>query len=108
MICNSWLSVWTLSCCCPVNFYVAISVALLLTFLVVFFFGCLSLLQILRKPVAFSFAVLCIIVFRLMFCYFFHEMPNFIVVMPDCNSELFRSGSRKGGGGVKGFCIPPP
>ena len=52
-----WLSVWTLSCRCQLS----ISLASLFTSLSIF--GWSDLLQILRKQAAFSFAVLCIIMF---------------------------------------------
>ena len=52
----------------PLSFRRSISLASLFTSLSIF--GGSDLLQILRKPAAFSIAVLCIIVFRLFF--FFH------------------------------------
>ena len=66
--CNSWLSVWTLSCRFPVKLLHSISAASLFASRPsLSIFGLSDLLQILRKTKAFSFAVLYnyIIVFRL-------------------------------------------
>ena len=60
--CNSWFSVWTLSCRCPLSFLRSISLASL--FSSRFSFDWSDLLQILRKPAAFSFAAVDIIEFK--------------------------------------------